>query len=243
LPGDDNAEPGVAHRAYQPPGIPASPANGQGWAEPGSSPGGRDWVFDVFTPPAIYYDARSGTYSGDVPADEDRIGDRDFGLDLIGVRREPFRLQLVGYVDGEGGAWGIFENVASMEHFLAQGGRCLQALGLTIVDFALQHSSPGTTGETPVAEPSAIAVVRDDRTGETLTLTSRDRCHAGALVATVEPSDSADGQVELHQGELVTLDDATYRIEKIQLDPPEAVVSRQSPDSPGKEIKILTPRS
>ncbi|HKB58394.1 MAG TPA: hypothetical protein VKC51_12480, partial [Lacunisphaera sp.] len=46
---------------------------------------------------------------------------------------------------------------------------------------------------------------------------------------------------ELHEGDTFTDDTSTYRIERIQLDPPEVVVAKQMPGLPQPEIKVLHP--
>ena len=83
------------------------------WTPPPPQSRGRDWVYDTFTPPEIFYNARSKHFTVKPPAAvaEEAAVEEAFGVELVSVRPEPFRLQLIGYVGGEGTWRGTFENL------------------------------------------------------------------------------------------------------------------------------------
>src|SRR5258706_15876534 len=81
----------------------APPVKTETWGAPVAQSRGGNWIYDTFTPPEIFYNARSKQFTVKPPSslvDEDT--QEAFGLDLISVRPEPFRLQLIVYVGGEG---------------------------------------------------------------------------------------------------------------------------------------------
>ena len=198
------------------------------WNQPVAQSRGRDWVYDAFTPPEIFYNARSKHFTVKPPlAAAEEAPEEPFGLELVAVRPEPFRLQLIGYVGGEGDWRGTFQNLATGEVFLAAAGRRVPNLALSIkaldvrpVDIALPQSM--TT-----RQRVATAVVRDERTKRDVTLTHRERQFTGGLSAFVAATGEAATR-EVRDGETFKLGDASYRVEKIHLAPPSIDVTKES---------------
>src|SRR3954468_14384354 len=131
----------LANDPYTATALDAPPIKTETWAPPVAQTRGRDWIYDTFTPPEIFYNARSRQFTVKPPSslvDEDT--QEAFGLELIAVRPDPFALQLIGYVGGEGNWRGTFENVLTGETFLGGAGRRVPALSLTIksLDIRLQ---------------------------------------------------------------------------------------------------------
>jgi hypothetical protein len=162
-------------RVYQSAAFATPVAEVQEWVEPAPQKSGRSWLFEVFTPPAIYYDSVQGGFTVIDPTVEDDASSDDTPKESAGSRSEPFRLQLVGFVGGEGSYFGAFENLRTTEHFLARGGRQVPGLDVTILDFGVQRETIGSVDSMPVVELVAVAVVRDEQTGERITLTNRER--------------------------------------------------------------------
>jgi hypothetical protein len=220
----------------------APPGKTEIWNPPAAQSRGRDWIYDTFTPPEIFYNPRTQLFTVKPPANAaDETVDEPFGLELVAVRPEPFRLQLIGYVGGEGNWRGTFENLVSGEVFLAGAGRrvpdlalSIKSLEVTAVPVALQESM--TT-----RQRVALAVVHDDRTGRDITLTHRERRFTGGLSALLaRPGDSSSREVR--EGEKFKLGAASYRVEKIQLAPPAVDVTKESPTLAQPDRRTLAPR-
>src|SRR5438876_1315451 len=90
------------------------------WSPPPAQRGGTRWVYDVFTPPEIFYDARLRAFSVTPPTtaiarDEQGgspgVAAAPMNIQLVGVKRALFRLQLIGFVGTDGGYLGLFENM------------------------------------------------------------------------------------------------------------------------------------
>jgi hypothetical protein len=149
----------------------------EAWQNPPSQARGLEWVYDVFTPPEIYYDQRSREFSVTPPKVPDAVMPVDSAPELAAAPSEPFRLQLVGFVGGEGTYRGMFENLATTEHFLARSGRDVPELGVSIVDFQVQRVRRETPDRMPANELIATAIVRDERSGADIVLTNLERAY------------------------------------------------------------------
>jgi hypothetical protein len=231
---------------YQSPDIGSPKVETATWAPPPEQSRGKDWVYEVFTPPEIFYDPRTKQFSVTPPSRE--TGPKlaagfagPFGLELREVKRELFRLQLVGYVGGEGNYRGTFQNMVTGETLLAGAGRRIPALKLEILRLDVSRRLVALPDSAPSSQVVATAAVRDELTGETVELNSRERCLTRTLVAIVAPSDSPGTLRELRLGESFKSGPATYKITKIQLAPPAADVTKEASDLQKPESRTLTP--
>jgi hypothetical protein len=145
------------------------------WSRPSSQKRGTDWVYEMFTPPEIYYDGRSQEFSVKPPLTADP--ETEAHPEPVVAPMEPFRLQLVGFVGGEGSYLGTFENVATSEHILARSGRAVPELAVTIRDFQVKRVRREPDDSMPTSELIATAVVRDERTGDDVVLTNLERAY------------------------------------------------------------------
>lgn len=212
------------------------------WAPPLAQSRGRDWLYDTFTPPEIFYQARSRQFTVKPPwSMGEGEPEEAFGLELVAVRPEPFRLQLIGYVGEEGNWRGTFENVATGEVFLAAAGRHVPKLGLSIRSLEVRAQPIALPESMTTRQRIATAVVRDEKTGRDITLTHRERQFTGTVSAFVAaPGQSATREVRA--GDTFKLGDATYRIEKIQLAPPALDLTKESPALAQPDRRTLVPR-
>jgi hypothetical protein len=213
------------------------------WSPPPAQTRGRDWVYDTFTPPEIFYNARSKHFTVKPPAavSEEGVVEEAFGVELVSVRPEPFRLQLIGYVGEGAAARGTFENVATGEVILGSAGRRVPKLGLTIKSFEVGLVEIKMTGGMTTRQRVATAVVLDDKTGRAVTITHRERHFTGGLSAFVAQTGEAATR-EVRAGETFRLGDVSYRIEKILLEPASIELTKESPTLAQPDRRTLTPR-
>ena len=220
----------------------AGPVNTDTWNPPAAQTRGRDWVYDAFTPPEIFYNARSKQFtvkppSGVVEGDTEE----PFGLDLVSVRPEPFRLQLIGYFGEGASARGTFQNLLTGEVFLAAAGRRVPNLALTIKTLEIRTQPVALANSMTTQQRVATADVRDERSNRDVTLTHRERQFTGTVSAFVAATGSTATR-EVRVGETFKLGEATYRIDRVQLTPPTVEVTKTAPDPAPPERRTLTPR-
>jgi hypothetical protein len=93
----------------------------------------------------------------------------------------------------------------------------------------------------PVHDIAALAVLWDEQAQSEVVLDSRQPTLTDTPLAVFQSPDGKGGPRSLHEGDTFTDEEATYRIERIQLDPPEVVVARVTPGVPVPEMRILRP--
>jgi hypothetical protein len=163
-----------------------------------------------------------------------------FGIDLIRIKPDVFRLQLVGYVGGEGNYRGTFENALSGETVIGRAGKTFPDLGLTIKSFEVKRNRIESKESMPIYDTEATAVVVDTKTGDEVTLTNKRRRVQGAPFAVLK-ADGSDEPVQHRAGESFQVGNAVYTIVSISLEPPSALVRKESSDLKAPDTKTLTP--
>jgi hypothetical protein len=220
----------------------APPIKTETWAPPGAQSRGRDWVYDALTPPEIFYNTRSKQFTVRPPSsliDEETT--EAFGVELVAVRPEPFRLQLIGYVGSEGTWRGMFQNVMSGEVFLASAGHRLPNLALSIKRLEVSAQPVVLQDSMTTRQRVAQAVVRDDKAGRDITLTHRERLFTGTLFAFVAETGQSAAR-EVRNGDAFKLGEVSYRIDRIETTPPSIEITKESPTLLQPDRRILTPR-
>jgi hypothetical protein len=232
----------LASVAYEPKAPDAPPVKTETWAAPVAQSRGREWIYDTFTPPEIFYNSRSKQFTVKPPSSlVDEEAQEAFGLELVAVRPEPFRLQLIGYEGGEGSRRGMFQNVLTGEVFLGSTGRRVPALQVTIKSFDVS-SQPVRVGDNMTTRQRvASAVVRDEKAGRDVTLTHRERHFTGTVFAFVAaPGETATREVRT--GDIFKVGETTYRVEKIITTPASVEVLKESPSLSQPDRRVLLPR-
>jgi hypothetical protein len=210
------------------------------WSKPAAQSHGSGWLYEVFTPPVIYYNALARSFTVTPPMNLAE-GGTAFGLELLDVRLEPYRLQLVGYFGEPGDFLAAFVSPGLPETLLARSGRRFEQLGLTLRSLEVKKVVVAHSDDWPVYDVAALAVLVDEKSGEEVVLDSRSKKLTDTPLAVLRLSAAGGASRSLHEGDTFSDDTATYRIERIQLDPPEVVVAKQTPGLPLPETRILRP--
>lgn len=232
----------LAETPYEPVATEAPAIKTETWSAPVAQKRGREWIYDTFTPPEIFYNARSKQFTVKPPSslmDEESM--EVFGLELVEVRPEPFPLQLIGFVGDEGNWRGMFQNMVTGEMLLAQAGHRVPKLGLTIREFDVRAQPIGSPESMTTRQRVASAVIRDERSARDVTLTHRERFFTGTMFAFVAaPGETATREVRL--GDVFKIGDATYKVENIQATPPAIEVTKEASTLTRPDRRLLTPR-
>lgn len=234
--------------AYEASAIKIVTPETRSWAEAPSQTAGEKWIYDVFTPPKIYYNTQTKQFTVVPPEPPKPIDPEDptkrvipptgFALELVKVDQPLFRLQLVGYV-GEGPqARGNFLNVQTGAVIFGTTGKKIPELNLEIVRFSAERKVVPQPGGTTLVYTEVAAVVRDTVTGVETTLDPKARVPEGPLVVTLKST--ADGtEHTVKSGETFKVGDISYKIGDLVLDPPSAVVTAEGGPLPAPETKTL----
>jgi hypothetical protein len=160
-----------------------NPAVGE-WPAPVTQPRGAGWLYEVFTPPVISYNPTDGSFAVAAPPPALETDGAKDGLELPGVRRQPYRLQLVGYLGEAGNYLAAFTSPRLPETLLARPGCHFAELGLTFRSLDVRQVIAGHNEAGPVWEVAAFAVLHDEASGTEVVLDSRTRRFADPPPAT-----------------------------------------------------------
>jgi hypothetical protein len=229
----------VGGAVHEPSVIAVSSPESRRWAPAPSQSAGDLWIYDVFTPPKIFYNTQTRQFTVVPPPPPVPVGSEVeappppapvFGLQLVTVEQPLFRLQLVGYV-GEGDqARGNFLNVETGSVLFGTTGRKFADLNLEVVRFSAERRVVQQGAGTTLVFVEASAVVRDTETGLETKLDTQTRVPAGTPVAVLRDTEGREHRAR--SGEVITLGDSTFRVGDLTLDPPSAVVTKQDPALP-----------
>lgn len=148
--------------------------------------GENGWHFELFTPPAIAWDASSHAFKlTRLPATELAEGaaakSSVFQSEVDGADGIVPRLQLLGYFQRDGGAIaGIFQNLQTSEIRVAQSGTIVDDWRVLIEGIELEMARI-TNDNSGVQLPRARALVRDKLLGSTYPL-STDAAQAPSTI-------------------------------------------------------------
>lgn len=214
------------------------------WAAPASQQAGAEWVFEVFTPPVIYYDLDSREFSVTPPTSQDVVVpavERPFGVELVEVKQTPYRIQLVGYLGTPGDYLITFEDLPARDTILARVGRSYDRSGFRVVSFNVDRVAAETRDGNITIINVATAVIYDMREGREVTLTDQRRLMNEELTAVLRATADTRQTFEVEKGSSITVGADTFTVVSIEAEPPAVVVERQATDTAAALTRRLVP--
>ena len=203
------------------------------WSAPSQQSRGSFWIYELFTPPEIFYDADSREFkvtASSMTGTNGNSGMRvvqaeaPFYLQLMEVKHALFRLQLIGFIKTSDKHFGLFENTVNAEILLACEGAVLPQLGLLVEKFEVQAQEVSSQEMMTTHQTRATAVVRDQLTGQTTRLTSSERYFDPRPRATLVTTGQVEKNREVSEGDLLEVDNETFEVDEIRMSPPEVVI-------------------
>lgn len=217
------------------------------WDAPAGQRQSRQWVYDLFTPPEIFYDAASNAFSVTPALTALSIDGRRgstavtsvLDITLLEVKRPLFPLQLMGFVRADGGHFGLFENTTTGEVFVGRAGHRDAGLRLVIEAVEIGPKPVLIADSMSTLQLRATARLRDEATNEIITLTSSERCYAGKAGAVVAIGGPDGMRREIGEGDIVELGELVYEVSAVRLMPPGVELRRRSSDGGPEERRTL----
>jgi len=215
------------------------------WNEAPAQSRGSEWRYDVFTPPVIYYNDQTRTFSVTPPTNTRPVAsapsDTPYDIELVSVRQEPYRIQLVGYVGASDNPIATFAIADSGETVVGRPGRRFEKHQFSVKSFKIDRQTTPVGEGMPVVENVAVAVILDEETGREEILTNRETKMLPRLQATFRVNVYPGETVKVREGATIQANGQAYLVTQLSLLPPQAVVSRRSRDALGaSETRTLT---
>jgi len=205
---------------FEPDANPPRPPAIELWSTPPPSPAGSEWVYELFTPPTVYFEPRTGLFAVTPPTDQP-VAKRPTSLALVGTKREPFRVQFSGYF-GEPGRYAVaLRNLEKSQAWLVRAGETVGETGLRLKSFEVKHVSADPVLSGAEVEVAAFAVLVDEVSGTDITLDSRAVTLSSEAIAQVKIGDSASTPRDLREGDRLEAGGLGYRVKAVRLEPAE----------------------
>jgi hypothetical protein len=227
----------MGERGLEPVDLTVRASPGGFWEEPLVQSAGGDWIFDVFTPPIIFFNPHTSEFTLTPPLA--RPVEPPFGIELVRVDRPLYRLQYAAHVGEEGRFLIEVHDLENERWVRARQGQALEDADARIVRFSVERVrvSSDDPGQTAFVEDRVRLVIFDERLGEEVTLTREPRYDEGFLVEVRDVSGTIhafprSGPLVLPTGEFHLVD--------LVPEPPSIRVERRTPDSPPL-TRFLTP--
>ena len=206
------------------------------WEPPSGQRTSQEWIYEVFTPPTIFYDAGTNAFTVQPPSttmlqhekpEEPAVRDELSSIQLIAVGHPLFRIQLIGFCKTEQDSLGLFENTETSETFVGRSGEHFDSLHLVIEALRIDPQPVRLEESMTTLQLRATACIRDERTGATVELTTQGRCHAGKIRAIVALMGPEENRHEIGEGDLLDVAGSSYEVREIRLTPPSVELRRR----------------
>jgi hypothetical protein len=136
------------------------------WNPPSAQSAGREWIFEVFTPPIIFFDPASRQFTLRPPLEPAPAP--LFGIAVDGLERVPYRLRFAGY-HGEPGRYHVeLREVVAGTFHRGRPGDTFPDLGFTLLRFVAEPrriADPERPWATPYLDTHIEVEVEDERLG------------------------------------------------------------------------------
>lgn len=213
------------------------------WPDAPSQSAGSDWIFDVFSPPIIFFDPQTRTYTLEPPVERE-VEEVVFGLELVEVFRELYRFQYRGHLGSKGNYTVQVSDERSGKWLLLKPGEADFEVGVTVLDFSVEETAivGEEPGATPYTEEAISLVVFDDELGTPVELGLKPRYNPRIEAVLRETRGFSGQEHRLGLGESVTVDGALYEVVALDADAGTATIRRVvagSREDMTKQLRVM----
>lgn len=192
------------------------------WEEASAQSAGVEWVFDVFTPPIIYFNPQTETFTVQATPEPPAP---PWPVELVTIREELYRIQLMGYVGAEGDFKISLENRETGQMLLAREGQEYADHEMAVRSFKIEEVEVQNAGGTKIRESIARVVIYDQRLDREVTLRSDVRKKQDESTAYFRVVKAHDEEFNAGVGDSFTYEGFTYTLDSIT-PPARATVTR-----------------
>lgn len=216
--------------------IPETAAITVEWPEPGPQSSGPEWLYDVFTPPKIYLD-KEGRFTA-VPPKVLVVG-QPFGIYLDEILRKPYRIQIQGFSGDRTKPKEcvlFFFDEERQTRFFIRPGEANQEAELEVLDFTIDRE----IDENNVVSVTAVATIKDNRSGETVRLVDGERLFESKITVVFRSREDPEVMVRVHQaGDTFETPLGRYTLKEINLEDQSVRVEKHATEDSEVETRTL----
>lgn len=205
------------------------------WGAPPPQSSGDDWVYDIFTPPRIYYDEVNDIFVVRRPGRGP--GDRvELEIEFVRFEEQPYRIQLTGYAGRDEDPLITFLDNETGEVFMTRKNREVPEADMEVRSFNVRRVE-----QNGVVMRIPEAVIFDRRTGEEVTLVEEETRYLDEPAIVVTTSEDPPRTINARPGEMFDVGEYSYLIEEYTVDPPEIEILKYSPEREEPRRTTLSP--
>ncbi len=205
------------------------------WAPPEPQSAGPEWVYEVFTPPRIYYHEEQDRFVPTPPGP--RVDPEDvIRVEFVGFEEQPYRIQLTGYAGREGDYLITLLNRETGEMIVTRQGREIPDAEIRIEGFRVDRRE-----NNGVVSRVARAVLFDQRSGEEVTLREEETLYLDEPAIVVRTNEDPPRTINARLDEWFEVGEHVYRVVEYAVDPPRIELERRSLENEESETETLSP--
>lgn len=232
---------GPDYQAVEPPEVIVDKAV---WRDPIAKDSRGVELYDIFTPPKIYWDPLEGIFRFEpvVPPEPPT----PFGLELVSIERELFRIQLEGFFLAPDGTMENslvqFYNARLGESVRGKMGETFPEHGFKVIAVENKRVIENVEGSTTIRRVPTVVIQDLEQDGRAITLTTESKLFLeGELSIVMETADPYPRASFTWQtpGDTYFVDNATFTLMDIDLDNKSVRVEKSSPDLESPETETL----
>ncbi len=205
------------------------------WQTPQPQSAGDAWVYDIFTPPYIFYNEAADEFVPRPPGPRD--GEvAELEIEFIGFQEEPYRIQLTGYAGRDEDPLITFLDNETGEMILTRRNREVPEVDIEVRSFNVRREERnGVVTRVPEA------VIFDRRTGEEVLLLEEETKYLDEPAIVVTTSEDPPRTINARPGEMFDIGEYSYLVEEYTVDPPEIIMIKYSPNRDEPRRATLRP--
>jgi hypothetical protein len=222
----------VVDHSYAPIQVAAVSAPAVNWLQPEKQSTG--WIYDVFTPPKIYLD-ESGRF---VNKGWEVLAEESFGVYLAALERQPYRIQLEGYIEEDitdaSKSLLLLFNEESQRSVRARVGDINAAIGFEVLDFKIDRLRDANGN--PYRR--VYAVILDQHSGQQVILKNDERLYQAGVTIKIRSEEDASLQLTVNQvGDRFETSVGKYVVEAISIEELSITIKKMATANRAAEIQ------
>ena len=227
----------IADHPYRPTGNVFQPDPVRDWIAPVHQSWDPRAVFEVFTPPIIYFNPATDSFTLESPFPAP-VSQPDFGLELVAVERALYRLQYEGFAGREGAYVVLLRNEETGLGLRGRTGQRLIEGDCVVVDFSVDRRLIEQDNGSPIIQETVVIVIYDERLQMEVILGPEPRYQSEARAVLRQRGEGGE-MFSLVEEETLELEDAHYRVVKIDMEAGSVAVERHGMADESPEVRVL----